>query len=319
MASFPEPEIPDPGAQSEIAVHRRSPGVHIYLDDPHGPHLKSWIFSTTVFDLTKVKSKTFDFAFLGRCLHDDPQFALGIKNYDQSMALELGNRSYPYASIKKGAYWYPVKFDMVDPSYKTGDFVAFSLHISNPQHDNSDSEITFSHNGHAGESSRMYESSYDVTRLAETMFYHTGDFSGMSILECHFVYEGITEARQQAANNIISVHYDSLVKVADVSEGGSAVITGSYLPVDSSINGIMIGYFINSQNTHVFSGQKDPSKVVTFRMTFTSFGVWVVTEGERTVINGEPLNYRWAEIIVQNMNIMDIEIHTGAKWRGKSS
>ncbi|KAH6943565.1 hypothetical protein HPB50_024338 [Hyalomma asiaticum] len=71
---------------------------------------------------------------------------------------------------------------------------------------------------------------------------------------------------------------------------------------------IMIGYYIKSQNTHVFRGQKDTSKDVTFRMTFTTFGVWVVTEGERAVLNGEPLNDQWAEIIVQNMKIKDIEI-----------
>ncbi|KAL3191434.1 hypothetical protein MRX96_059814 [Rhipicephalus microplus] len=95
--------------------------------------------------------------------------------------------------------------------------------------------------------------------------------------------------------------------------GGSAVIVGSYIPTDPATDGIMIGYYQTKKNFHVFSEYKKTGVEVTFMITVTNFLFSIATKDKRVLLNDDLVSDGWYSLIVQNISIKNMEIHTGSK------
>ncbi|KAL1471195.1 hypothetical protein MTO96_023840 [Rhipicephalus appendiculatus] len=111
----------------------------------------------------------------------------------------------------------------------------------------------------------------------------------------------------------ICVYDEKLPRLSDISAGGSAVIIGSYIAADPKTKGIMIGYYQSKKNFHVFTEYTTPKVEIVFQITVTNFAISIATKDKRVFLKDDLIDDGWYTLLVQNINITNMEIHTGPK------
>ncbi|KAL1417561.1 hypothetical protein MTO96_006117 [Rhipicephalus appendiculatus] len=76
---------------------------------------------------------------------------------------------------------------------------------------------------------------------------------------------------------------------------------------------IMIGYYQSKKNFHVFTEYTTPGVEIVFQVTVTNFAVSIATKDKRVVLKDDLIDDGWYTLLVQNISITNMEIHTGPK------
>lgn len=314
MSSFNQPEITDPAIQAAISAHRRAPGVHVYLDVPHNDQLKDCEFDTTIADLTLMNPKKLTHTYLVRILADDATFAVGLHNKSKSVATEAGySHGNVYGAVYSSGKWNHHNAD--NPiTLKAGDFAMFSMEFAYPPVAGDQPLVKFLFQGGPSEVKTSFNHTEDLKDM-NRLFYHSSTFDKVEILEHHLLYGGITAALPKDPDNKITNFDPNLNQLLSLSAGGWAVITGIYSQIDPKTDGVLAGYYRGSDKAMgdlTFNGYKSGQEVV-LRAVLTPFGIRFQTEEQKAPVKSESISNDWIDLRVQNIDIKDIEVHTGSK------
>lgn len=314
MASFTEPAIMDTNILALISEARKEDGVHIYLDQPHMDSNVSQNFGTTIADLSKTTSATFTLTSLLVATGHNPHVVIGFKNAKDTLTMEIGMQAdmVPYTSRYQKT-WHNTSFtDAI--TWNTGVFKVFSMHFSYPRNNNTSADLTCEIDGVSTGGKTSFDMEDELKNLAELFFNHVHHFTRVSVLEHHILYTGITAALPRNPDKpLISNESGKHGHLPSMSPGGWAVIVGSYIDVNANYDGITVGFFHDHPKTFVFTTLQTEGEEVVIRLSVTVLGVRVVTDGESSYINVKSLDDQFVPIILENIDIKNIEIHTGIK------
>lgn len=314
MASFTEPAITDTNILALISEARRENGVHIYLDQPHKNSNLAQTFGTTIADLSKTTSATFTLTSLLRATGHNPHVVIGFKNSHDTLGMEVGMQAdmIPYAS-RYQKDWKNTSF--TDPiTWNTGVFKVFSMHFTYPHNSNTSADVTCEIDGVSSGGKTSFDMEDELKNIAQLFFNHVTHFTRVSALEHHMIYTGITAALPRNPDKpLISNETGKHGHLPSMSPGGWAVIVGSYIDVNANYDGIMVGFFHDHPKTFVFSTLNTEGEEVVIRLSVTVLGVRLVTDGESSYINVRSLDDQFVQVMLDNIDIKNIELHTGIK------
>lgn len=324
MSSYNQPQIFDPVVMTAISALRKAPGVHVYLDAAQIDDTTTWVYSTVIDNFEKIPSGKLTYAFLMQAIIDNPAYSVGlIVPDDETVGLRMGHDgSTSFGTVMTCAdtscasndwKWYQLT---VGGALKAGDFFVHSVELTYPStYKPYEAQVKFIGNGGTQTSiDQCFYFSPGVKELGKYVFNYEDSTDRVVILEHHFVYSGITEAMPRNPKiPMINVNDPRYLRLCDISAGGWAVIIGSYIAADPATDGIMIGYYQSKKNVHVFKEYKKKGVEVVFEITVSNFAISIATKDKRVLLQDDLVDDGWYSLIAQNINITNVEIHTGPK------
>lgn len=309
MFSFRRPGITDSKSQAAIAKARNENGVHIYFDVPHV--MKSAMYTTTVANLGNTKSKFLNYTALCRATGDAPEFRTVHLAEDQQTRIEIGFSKGYVVSIKDGnaVEWSNRRLPDAPTTWRRNMYTVVTLNFKYPS-----GPFKIEVNGVPHGEANKFKKIKDFSKFGYWFAQHHGFWSHIEVLEVHFLYTGITQGLppRNAGEKYVSLQKAS---VCFMGQGSTAVIVGQYAQHNNKYSGIVIGVCTEKQHPmpKEFASHKDSNEMVTFRVSVGIFNVAIRSNKEQQLLdlNIGPDDNAW--LVVDNINILNLEIHTGTR------
>ncbi|XP_077535509.1 uncharacterized protein LOC144147286 [Haemaphysalis longicornis] len=304
---FPqEVVIRDVAILEKLSEARNGDGVHVYLDVPlTAPGLR---LGTTIRDTDKGDVKDITYTALLRARAKDAKFSLRIVDDIAYYALEVGmhqQSSRPYFDRLDANKWLPNRNDLPDAlRLEEGQLVCIQMAMASKK------EFTAIINDIRMPVTLGFTFT-DLNALWNNVEHHPDIWSDMETLEHHFVYSRINEALVPDPRTLeVSLERATLTQI---SIGGRAIITGSYVPNNSKIPGISVDLQIRGGSKY--------TKIL--RMNTKTFSIAVgaketlIDSDEESHTQNLPLKPTdFIYLIFQNIEVTSMEFHSGLQALG---
>lgn len=299
-----------PDAIQQITEMRNASGVHVYLDNSDSRRGQQY----QLLNDTLKNTWNFKYTALLMATRDNPSFGLIVSNTDETRLIEMG--------IGGNFYFYVWFCDnrrcetQVDTTkllkLKDGEYMLVSWDLFTLF--NREKQLEPYVNGkRVFENADFHFEGENLEKFGNTLTHHKKHFDNIVITEHHFLYTDITEnLKKSGSQDYISFQYSILCVF---SAGGYAKIRGKYKNMNANIKGILIGFARPGVKKTLTFDYLDPQKEVDFQVTTGEFLTYISSADKFCVYENRmpPGYFIW--LLVQNIDIKNIEIHTGRSIR----
>ncbi|XP_077535511.1 uncharacterized protein LOC144147288 isoform X1 [Haemaphysalis longicornis] len=298
--------IRDVAILEKLSEARNGDGVHVYLDVPLAtPGLK---LGTTLRDTQKGNVKEITYTALLRARTKDAKFALTIVDQVAYYALEVGLNQHDFKAYfdrSDAKKWLTNRTDTPNDFHlNEGDLVC--IQMTSPDQ----KDFTATINNMMMPMTLGFAKT-DLNHLWRYVEHHATVWTGIEVLEHHFIYTNITETLEpNPATMEVSLEEATLTQI---SIGGRAIITGSYVPKNANIPGISVDLQIRGGSKY--------TKIL--GMNIKTFSIAV--GAKETLIDGDEESHTqnlpvkptdFIYLIFQNIEITSMEFHSGLQALG---
>ncbi|XP_077499474.1 uncharacterized protein LOC144110450 [Amblyomma americanum] len=321
MSSFSQPPVMDADVMAQISDARSANGVHIYFDEPISKN--AFLLKTPVSDLDATRTRHLNWSTVARATADKPNISTVLCNDAQDYCIESGVSGRPFqpymAKNDAGSWTKPQEAELPDKYQgKKHDYIVLTLRILYPFKDASgnaaiNNQVSCEFNGKSFPTTLKFKKQ-DLKHLARNVYTHRTLFANVEVIEYHFEYTGVT-AGIEAGSPLRSLKFANLTHL---SAGGYAVITGKYEQHNNTFSGIVIGVGKMDGSSEVtgtkhFSNLSDSSKEHTFKVTLSDVSTTITVGREKADIANVLAGDSFVWLLVQNINIENLEIHSGRR------
>lgn len=302
----------DENAIKHLIERRNEPGVHIYIDNPQ-IHSRRGVKYQLLND-TLNNTWNFKYTALLLATGDNPTFGLIVSNTAETRLIEVGIGStfYFYVwfcdNLKGQSQTDTTKLHKLRSGYYL--IVSWDLFTIY----NRERQLQAYVNGQSvfENVDFHFEGDHFDKTFGNTLTHHSTNFDNIVIKEHHFVYgdygKSITEIlRKNVFPDYVNFDYCELCYF---SAGGYAKIRGKYKNIYAKINGILIG-FARAGFTRKLTFDYDPHTEVEFQVSAGEFLTYISSPDKFCGFEKWLPQAAFVWVLVQNINIKNIEIHTG--------
>lgn len=313
--SLRHPPIADARTQAAISKARNQNGLHIYFNKPHTKPDNE--FNTPLADMAGTKSTYLTWTSVLRAKEAGASFGLNIRPDGAHAGLGYGiytSKGQYYAArnegnTKWGGYQY---YSTV--SLKKGQYVVMTMHVRYPPQGTTVEPIKVEINGFEQATPVTFNHPEDFSMLGSKLIQDKSSFFDMEMLEIHFLYSGITQGLPLRPS---PADYISLqtAKLGYITQWDTVILQGQYAALNGTFKGILVGVSAANKSPayYVFESYQGDSATVTIRLKVGFNDVAISTDKEQRALNMAigPDDNAW--LLIDNINISNLEIHTTAK------
>ncbi|KAL1477488.1 hypothetical protein MTO96_017412 [Rhipicephalus appendiculatus] len=278
-----DPVISNAVVLESITEARKWNGMHLYLGVPDNDTKKGWKILTPMYDFSLTESPELEYRILFRATDDDPTIAVGLKDDNDSYAMEVGidGGFRAYGALKNQKKWDTKDRTHIQGNFrvKKGEYNVMNIKVKMPYGPNKGgtgiiNEVEFMINGMTSPAKPKFDTD-DLKHVARNFFYHQRIFDKVEVLEHHLRYTGISKGLKEDAHypafGVLT--YQTLFQMVD---GGYTVIRGKYVDVEEKIYGV--GVMVRDHqftSRHVLRNVHEVTDTLTFTVIVAQTVVYV--------------------------------------------